>query len=187
MDTDNLLFRDSFRETHQESVKEDHLAEMEELRARMAEMVSNADAQPPQPPLSSRPTYSANEPPATKTLSSVYDSKHVSNYARNNVYLPNMSVGKQKENFSHMIASPFNRELHYLSWESAIRGNDDMMTRLNNTVNEMLVSKVKCGTVNSTRQIVFSFFHEGKTSALDAKEFRFLQPYLDRPQALTQH
>ena len=78
----------------------------------------------------------------TKTLSSVYDTKHVSNYARNNIYLPHMSVDKQKENFTHMIASPFNRELHYTSWESAIRGNNNMMSRLNDTVNDMLASKV---------------------------------------------
>ena len=82
-------------------------------------------------------------------------------------------MGKQKEDFSHMIASTYNQELHYTSWESVIRGNDLMMTELNNTANEMLVSKAKSGMVDPTRQIVFSFFHEGKTSTLGAKEFRF--------------
>ena len=74
----------AFEEAYREQVRHGHLAEMEELRAQVMIMDSNANTQP-QPPFSSRSTYSANEPPVTKTLSSVYDSKHVSNYARNNV------------------------------------------------------------------------------------------------------
>ena len=75
--------RAAFEESYRDQVQAEHLAEMEELRAQMLIMESNSDAQP-QPPLSSRPTYSTNELPEAKTLSSVYDSKYVSNYARNN-------------------------------------------------------------------------------------------------------
>ena len=93
---------------------------MEELRARLTGVNSNAGAQPLP---SSRLTYSGEEPSVVKTLSNIYDPKHVSNFARNNVYLLHMSVCAQIENFSPMIASPFNLELHHKSWESAMQGS----------------------------------------------------------------
>ena len=108
-----------------------------------------------------------------KTLSSIYDSKQVVNYARNNIYLSHVSVENQMENFAHMISSSFIQELHFKCWELAMRGNELMMTRLRNAVNEMLTLKAKGGTNDLDRQIVFLFSHQGKTSSIDAKEFRF--------------
>ena len=66
--------QEAFEANQMELVRRDHHNEMDELRSRLTEMElmeSNADAQPPDPPLSSRPTYSANEIPVAKTLSIV--------------------------------------------------------------------------------------------------------------------
>ena len=84
-----------------------------------------------------------------------------------------MSVRAQKENFSQMIASPFNLELHYKSWESAMRGNNVTMNKLHDTLNDMLAAKNKPDTVDTNREIVFSVFHDGKATSLNAQEFRF--------------
>ena len=54
----------------------------------------------------------------------------------------------------------FNLELHHKSWESVMRGNDDMMNKLYGTVNDMFSSKNKPDTV------------DGKVTTLDAQEFR---------------
>ena len=76
----------------------------------------------------------------TNTLANIYDPKYVSNFARDNQYMPRVSVRAQQESFSHMIASPFNQELHYKSWKSAMRGNADMMNKMYDKVNNMLAS-----------------------------------------------
>ena len=107
-----------------------------------------------------------------KTLANIYDPNHVSNFARNNQYMPHVSVCAQKEIFSQTIASPSNQEPHHKSWESAIRGNDDMMNKLHDTVNDMLASKNKPDTADTNKPIVFSFFHTGKITSLDAQELR---------------
>ena len=85
-----------------------------------------------------------------------------------------------------MIASPFNLKLHHNSWESAMRGNNDMMDKFHDTVNDILAAK-KLDTVDTNRPIVFSFFHDGKATSLNAQEFRFYIPDSDRPQDTAQH
>ena len=45
-----------------------------------------------------------------------------------------MFANAQKENFSQIIASSFNLELHEKSWESDMRGNNDMMNKLHDMV-----------------------------------------------------
>ena len=54
-----------------------------------------------------------------------------------------------------------------------MRGSDDMMNKLHDTVNDMLAPKIKSDMVGTNRQIVFSFFHNGKVTSLNAQEFRF--------------
>ena len=68
---------------------------MEELRVRLTSINSNANAQPLP---SSRPTYSGEEPSVAKTLSNIYDPKHVSSFARDDQYISHTSVCAQKEN-----------------------------------------------------------------------------------------
>ena len=70
------LRQTAFEESRLESMQLDHLAQMEELRAQLMTINYNADAQPLP---SSRPTYSSGEPSVDKTLSNIYDPKHVSN------------------------------------------------------------------------------------------------------------
>ena len=54
-----------------------------------------------------------------------------------------------------------------------MRGNDNMMNKLYGTVNVMLASKNKSNTVDTNRQVVFSFFHDDKVTSLNAQEPRF--------------
>ena len=84
-----------------------------------------------------------------------------------------MNVRAQQKNFSHMIASPFNSELHFASWESAMRGNNVMMNMLYDKVNNMLVSKNTPDVVDTKKQIVFPKFCKGSVASLDAQEVRY--------------
>ena len=124
LDANNAVRQTAFEVSYQESMRFEHLAEMELLRVRLTTIDNNADAQTRPSP---RPTYFGGDPTLVKTLANVLDSKQVSNFSRNNQYLPHLNVCTQHENFVHMIASPFNSDLQYDSWESAIRGGDDMM------------------------------------------------------------
>ena len=147
---------------------------MEELRVRLTTI--NANAQPLPLP---RPTYSGDDVTVTKTLANVFDTKQMSSFSRNNQYMSHVNVRKQKENFSNMIASPFNSERNYPSWESLVRGNNDMIDMLYDKVDNMLASKNKPGVVDANKPIVFSYFHKGKVTAIDADGFRFYTLTLD--------
>ena len=71
----------AFEEACQDQVRHGYLVKMEELRAQLMTINSNANAQPLP---SSRPTYSGEEPSVAKTMTNIYDPKCVSNFARNN-------------------------------------------------------------------------------------------------------
>ena len=79
----------------------------------------------------------------------------------------------QHENFTHMIASPFNSEPQYDNWESVIRGSNDMMGMLYDKVGNMLAPRNKPNVIDTKKQIVFSYYDKGKVIVLDAQEFRF--------------
>ena len=81
LDADSDVRQTAFEAGQLESMQLEHLTNMEELRAWLMSINSNADAQPLP---SSHPTYSGDEPSVAKTLSNIYGPKHVSNFARNN-------------------------------------------------------------------------------------------------------
>ena len=52
-----------------------------------------------------------------------------------------------------------------------MQGDDNMMNKLYDMVNDMLAPENKPDMVDTKRQIVFSYYHKGKVTSLGAQEF----------------
>ena len=169
MYANNLVSQDTSREAHQDPVRLGHLAKMDELRVRLTTIDHNADAQTRSSP---HPTYPGDYV-IFNAFENVLNPKQVSTYTRNNEYVPHMSVPTQYQNFVNMIASPFSTELHAGSWESAMRGGNDMMHVLYDKVDNMLVSEIKPVVVEAKKNIMFSYYFKSNVVELNAQEFHF--------------
>ena len=108
MDVDLVVQMEAFQEVHRVLVRDEHLAEMEQLRIQLSTIDTGVCAQTR---LLQRPIFSDGETCVVKTLDQVIDMKVLSAFGRTHAYVPQMSLAKQRDIFLQMIAPTFAGEL----------------------------------------------------------------------------
>jgi hypothetical protein len=161
---------EAFEAAHHALVRDEHLAEMEQLRVELSTIVADDCAQTRLLP---RPSWSGEETTGVvKTLGQILDTKVLAAFGRTHQFDSQMSLAKQKDIFIHMIASAFSSELNWNSWDSAMRGSEAMMDELHSLMSAYLADKptINLEPGQPERQIVFAYFHGGAVVKLDAKD-----------------